>query len=183
MPNMVQIEVSGANYRRLSEFAAGFNATPDSALSAVFAELDRRGAQGVSGASNEDVTTFENEAPPNLAFTNVRRVRFLGESLPHAMNYWNKVMERVIIQAAKQGWSAQEIIDASTAPMMHGEEKANGFHYLHEASLSVQGQDANGAWRQIHSLCKACGFSLEIDFQWQDKPKAALPGQRGRLAM
>lgn len=181
MANLVPIEVSGANYKRLGEFATGFNATPDSALSAVFAELDR--LQHGNKAEVEEIATYEADAPPNLAFTNVRRVRFLGDVLPHGMNYWNKVMELVIVEAAKQGWSAKEIMAHSTAPMAIEQLSVQGFRYLPEAGLSVQGQDSNGAWRQIRRLCAACGFSIEIDFQWQDAPKAALPNQRGRLVV
>lgn len=173
------IEIGPANYKRLSEFAFGFGATPDSALTEVFAELDRLRAGGNAAAA--EVASFEADAPPNLAFTNVRRVKFENEVLPHASNYWNKVMEHVIVAAAKAGWSAKEIVSRSTAPMSLEAVSHNGFRFLPEAKLSVQGQDSNGAWRQIQKLCIACGFRIEIEFQWQDTPKAALPNQRGKL--
>jgi hypothetical protein len=181
MATVKTIEIGPANYKRLSDFAVGFGATPDSALTAVFAELDRLRAVG-SGAVS-DASTFEADAPPNLAFTNVRRVAFENEVLPHSSNYWNKVMEHVILAAAKAGWSAKEIIASSTAPMSIEASSQNGFRFLSEAGLSVQGQDSNGAWRQIQKLCAACGFRIEIEFQWQDTPKAALPNQRGKLAV
>lgn len=181
MAALVPIEINPANYRRLGEFAVGFGATPDTALSAVFAELDRLRQGGDSLAV--EAVTFETDAPPNLAFTNVRRVDFEGEVLSHTLNYWNKVMEHVIVAAANAGWSPKDIAARSTAPMSYEMLATNGFRFLPEAGLSVQGQDSNGAWRQIQTLCIACGFKIVIEFQWQDTPKAVLAGQRGRLVV
>ena len=54
-----------------------------------------------------------------------------------------------------------------------------GYRYIPEAGLSVQGQDANAAWRAAIHLIKAANMSVDVLFRWEDKEKAAYAGKVG----
>ena len=60
-----------------------------------------------------------------------------------------------------------------------GRKDDNGYKYLPEIGISVQGQDANGAWRQTYELASRFGMSLEVLFTWQAMyGNQAFSGQR-----
>lgn len=119
-----------------------------------------------------------NNAPP-LGFTTLTQVVLNGEQFAKADTYWNKVMNRVIIEAAKAGNDADALFKMLTINAAIGEKTDNGYTYLPEAGLSVQGQDSNAAFRQAFQLAEALRINLKVYFYWQDNEKAAYPNQRG----
>jgi hypothetical protein len=48
-------------------------------------------------------------------------------------------------------------------------------------SISVQGQDANYAWKGAAHLACELNIPVAAEFVWKDKPGAAHPGVIGRL--
>jgi hypothetical protein len=69
---------------------------------------------------------------------------------------------------------------ATISNYLDGEaDPTTGYRFIKEAGLSGQGQTANPAWKTIYHLVKTLGFSLDVVFAWEDKPKAAI---RARLA-
>jgi hypothetical protein len=47
----------------------------------------------------------------------------------------------------------------------------------------VQGQDSNYAWKTIAHIVRELGLKAELTFAWYDDPKAAKPGEVGKLAV
>ena len=65
---------------------------------------------------------------------------------------------------------------------LDGEADATqGYRFIKEAGLSVQGQAANPAWKTIYHLVRTLGLSLDVVFIWEDKARAAFPGKTGRM--
>lgn len=62
-----------------------------------------------------------------------------------------------------------------------GTKADNGYKVLEDVGLSVQGQDANDAWKQSYELLKALKLPAEVTFVWQDNPKAAFPTKPGKF--
>jgi hypothetical protein len=60
-----------------------------------------------------------------------------------------------------------------------GDRHDTGFTYLPEAGLSIQGQNANNAWRQAYVIASSVGIPVEVSFVWQNNAKAALPNTEG----
>ena len=58
-----------------------------------------------------------------------------------------------------------------------------GFRYLSDIDVSVQGQHANGACQAIMTAAQALGISLNIELLWRRKEKAAYPGERRRIVI
>jgi hypothetical protein len=68
---------------------------------------------------------------------------------------------------------------ASHANLRSGRYEDDGYHYVDEADLSIQGVDANLACRHSFRLAKVLNVSLRITFEWREKDDAAHPGQIG----
>jgi len=68
-----------------------------------------------------------------------------------------------------------------TVNFVHGKRESGGYKYIPDAGISVQGQDANAAWRQTYRLASSFGISVEVEFAWQDNEKAAMPNTAGHL--
>jgi hypothetical protein len=58
-----------------------------------------------------------------------------------------------------------------------------GYHFMPELGISVQGQDANDSWKGASHLARKLGVPVEIEFLWREKEGAAFPGVTGRLSV
>jgi hypothetical protein len=75
-----------------------------------------------------------------------------------------------------------EIADLIVVNHVSGQKEDNGYKYLKELGLSVQGQNSNNAWKAIAHLAKSTGIKVEAGFYWSNHPKAARPNESGRLS-
>lgn len=62
--------------------------------------------------------------------------------------------------------------------MVKGRKEDEGYGYLPEIDISVQGQDANAACRAIVMAAQGLGIGLDVGFMWRPKESAAYPGER-----
>ena len=67
--------------------------------------------------------------------------------------------------------------------MVRGEKDDDGYGYMPDIDISIQGQDSNAACRAAVLLAQSLNISLEIAFMWRPKDKAAFPGERCRLTV
>ncbi len=81
--------------------------------------------------------------------------------------------------ARKRLASCDAVRRASRANLRQGRYEENGYKYLPEADLSIQGVDANLACEHSFRLARARSISLKVPFEWRDKEDAAHPGQSG----
>lgn len=126
-----------------------------------------------------DLMVFDHKDPPPLAFTTLTIVLLNDEQLAKADTFWNKVLNKVIIEASKLGHDANTIYKMLSVNSIVGERTDNGYAYLMEAGVSVQNQDSNAAFKQAFKLADELGMKLTVQFYWQDNEKAAYPLKRG----
>jgi hypothetical protein len=175
------IELSEATFARLQQHAVPFIDTPEIVIIRALDALEAGDEEPRTPKSDVTSRTFNPAAAPNLSHTSPRKVSIAGELLPKAETYWNPIMYAVIVAAAEKGTSSEDLMDLLTCNAVHGEKEDNGFRYLPEAGISVQGQDANSAWKQTHRIASSIGIEVEVTFIWQDNPKAAMPGTVGSM--
>ncbi len=65
-------------------------------------------------------------------------------------------------RAMKRAGSFEELHRICPVNMVKGRKEDEGYGYLPEIDLSVQGQDANGACRGVVTAAQALGMSLDI---------------------
>lgn len=187
---MTEISVTSRNLSRLEDYVSGFGKTANDAIGVVLdiAEACQCEAltetQGtVVAASDSGVREFDADSPPSLKHTTVLSAKVDGQSMPRGQNYWNNIMQEATRRAALAGKSTDEIFMNSTAHVSMEERSDNGFKFIPEAGISVQGQNSDNAWRQILAMAKLGGFPVAVEFRWQQNDDAAYPGQSGSLAI
>lgn len=183
---MPSILISETTFDELKSLAEPFVDTPESLTARlIHEEVVRRGIQAKGIGTNANVVP--EDAPirlnpishENLAHTRVLSAMVDGQEIYRPK--WNGLMENVHILARKRLGSFDAVCRASSARLREGRYEEEGFKYLPEAELSIQGVDANLSWDHSLKLARAVGVSVQAIFVWRDKEGAALPGKRGIL--
>lgn len=162
-------------FAKLQKHAVPFIDTPISVIERAIRALEEGDEEPSATDGSSEGRTFNPAAPPDLAFTKPRKAIVSGQSLPNSQAYWNNVMLAVIRAAAKRGVSTEDLMALITVHCVGGERHDNGFTHIEEANLSIQGQNANGAWRQAYVIASSVGISMQVIFAWQNNEKAAMP--------
>ncbi|QDI78112.1 hypothetical protein R2C4_15915 [Leisingera aquaemixtae] len=61
------------------------------------------------------------------------------------------------------------------------EYEDQGYKFIPELGISVQGQSAPDAWREAARLAKKWNIEVWVDFVWRDNAKARHPGEHGLM--
>lgn len=179
MPHMV--ELPDDLFAKLQGFAVPLIDTPLTVIERALVALEAGDEQLTSPNSAKLARSFNPAAPPSLAFTIPRRASVGGRQLSAGDRYWNSIMYAVIEEAARRGFSTEDLLALISVNSQAGRREDNGFKYLEGANLSIQGQGAAGAWRQSYAIASSVGIAIEVEFAWQDNPKAAMPQMVGTL--
>jgi hypothetical protein len=98
------------------------------------------------------------------------------------MLYWNSIMFEFVKIAIEKKQSPAQLRNAIVVNFVEGEgAKEKGYRYFPDADLSVQGQDANQAWKATVHLAKILHVNLDVVFTWEANDKAAYPGQSAQM--
>lgn len=177
---MQMVSISQETFSRLQSHAVPL---VDSIESVINKALDALESVVTDGASTPSVRAFNPDAPPSLSFTTVRSVVFEGVRHIPSETYWNSILVAAVREAAKRGMNAEKISTLLIINNVPGKKEDGGYKYIEEAGLSVQGQDANAAWKAAYHLATALNLSIDVSFAWQHNPKAAYPGQSGTFTV
>jgi hypothetical protein len=139
---------------------------------------------GPAQAQPEDgnpVLIFPPGGAPDLRFTKPTLVEVDGKAMAKSMLYWNSIMFEFVAMAAEK-LSPERLRRAIVVNFIEGEgAKEKGYRFFPEARLSVQGQDANAAWKAIVALAKVLRINLHVVLAWEANDKAAYPGQSAQM--
>jgi hypothetical protein len=124
---------------------------------------------------------FNAYSPPDLTYTKVLSVKFDGASLGKAS--WNGLLFKAIRGTKSHLKTIDDARRLIIVNFIRGRKDDEGYHFLPEVDLSVQGQDANSAWRGTSHIAVQLGIPLEVEFLWRSKKRAAYPGVTGRLSI
>lgn len=129
------------------------------------------------------VKVFSPDSPPDMSFTRVKSFKMDGEAVVEkAALYWNPILFAIVAKAAKK-LKTDELKNCLLVNYIDGEgQQDKGYRFIKEAGLSVQGSDANTVWKAIFELVKRIGMKIQVEFLWEDKPKAAFPNATGRFS-
>lgn len=131
-----------------------------------------------STASNEGDMEFR--SAPGLSFTRVLDASVGGQTLTKAN--WSGVLLNVITATKKKnGLDAQTLSHELQIPAKPYEYGSEGYKYQSELGISIQGQSAQDAWKEIQRLADKHHVAVEVRFQWRENDKAQYPGRIGVL--
>lgn len=177
MPHL--IELPDDLFAKLQKHAVAFVDTPITVIERAVRALEEGDEEPVVTIGRDAPRTFNPAAPPSLTHTKLRSAKVNGRVLPYSEAYWNSIWFAVIRHAASRGVSTEDLLNLIATNSQAGPRHDNGFTYIEEADLSVQGQAANGAWRQTYVIASSTGIPVEVVFAWQNNPKAAMPNTVG----
>jgi hypothetical protein len=184
-----QINISQPLFLKLQEMAEPFVDTPETVISKAvdfYLSNNKVGykATAIPQAAPVDagVMVFQPDAPPDLSFTRPVSIILEGVKFDKPMLYWNPLLFEIVRLAAtrlKDTDRLKQMLLCNYADGQSGEE--NGYRFIPEAKVSVQGQAANPCWKSISHIVKQLGLKLDVTFVWEDKPKAAHPTKTARM--
>lgn len=175
-----EIKISDETFSRLQAQATPLVDTIETviarALDALEGDTIAPKRTGLAGPQEYDASS-----PPNLTFTQVRSIELVGETfLP---NQWNALLYAIVDQAMERIGDKEKIFNLITVNRVRGQKTDNGYKYVPSGDVSIQGQDANNAWKAISHIARKTGIPVTVSFMWQDNPKAAKPGEQGRFTI
>tara|TARA_B100000678_G_scaffold260026_1_gene240584 strand:- start:494 stop:1066 length:573 start_codon:yes stop_codon:yes gene_type:complete len=125
---------------------------------------------------------FEPSNLPSLGFTTPKQIVIDGVQLPKSDTYWNSMLNFIIRLIHAKGKDANAIVSMmNIANAALGMKNDNGYKFLPDVGLSVQGQDSNAAFRQAYELAITNGIKGNVFFFWQNNEKAAFPNMPGYI--
>lgn len=183
--HMPPVDLTTKTITRLQKHAIPLIDTFDTVIAKLLDAFEAK-PQGPSlliHQSHNSIQACDPAAPPNLAHTTVKSVKFCGNVLKPNETYWNTLMNLAIRKVAERGMSPEALKGHILANSIVGKKDDDGYKYLSDVGLSVQGQDANGAWKTVYHLVSTFNLPVEVTFAWQNNPKAAVPNTTGSFTV
>ena len=126
-------------------------------------------------------TEYEAQNPPKLRFTKVVAASFNGKAVKLAS--WNRLLDTALNYAAKEISDFEKLRNIAAVNMVKGKKTKEGYRYLLEADLSVQGQKADQAWRGVILIAQNLKCSVQVSFIWDNIEGAEHPGEKGIMRL
>ena len=180
---MVNIIVEEATLERLESHARPFvDLSPDAVINRALDALDRQAGNAASmvATRTDSERQIDPQRLPDLTHTKVLDATIGG--LVVARPKWNHLRDRMVVKLAKErAGNFDDLNRLCPANMVQGKKQEEGYRYLSEIDVSVQGQPANGAGLAIVTAAQKLGIALDIGFMWRNTERAAHPGDRARI--
>lgn len=173
------VELSQDTFKRLQAHAVPLVDTIESVVLRLIEAYEKK----PTSAQDDGVRDFNPESPPDLTHAKILGVAFAGVQLGRNDDNWNGLLHHAVRAARKAAPSDDKFGVLMTANWVKGEKTNEGFRPVEGTDVSVQGQDANGAWRAASQVAFKLGVDLTAKFAWREKSGAAFPGLTGRMVI
>lgn len=179
---MPVVRIPDELFERLQNHAKPFVDTPASVIEKLldFYEAGQRRAPRAPRSAPPEgpaAKRYDPGDPPDLTHTKVIAAEFDGIEASN----WNELVDTAHRHAMKRLKTYDALRAATMSNIVRGKKTDSGFHYLSDIDVSVQGIDADLAWRNADHLARKLAVPVRVEFEWRDKPQAAHPGKRGLL--
>ena len=186
-----KIDVSQETYDRLQQRAVAFEDTPESVIVKLLDESEAQGhaptgrPRGKADGEDDpeiDIAVDDPFNPPSLKHTKVLRAEVDGRDVVKAN--WTRVRQTVVTRAVHQeGYNLRRLLQVCPINAVDTPKNDEGYTCYGDLGVSIQGQDANHAWRATAALARALGVHVRVWFLWRTKPAAEHPGKLGLLTV
>lgn len=178
---MPDISIQTSTFERLQSNAQPLVDTIDSVIIRALDALEIKAppATAYHTSSNVQERRIDPRQLPKLTHSKVLGAAIAGT--PVTRPNWNLLLDEILLLAMKRVGTFDKVQKLCPVNMVSGRKEDEGYNYLHDVDISVQGQDSNGACRAIVTVTQALGIELEISLMWRHKEGAAFPGERARI--
>jgi hypothetical protein len=181
---MPVIRLSDATFAELKAIATWLStSTPSETIDRLVREkldalgLERDVDDDLDPASSDEITQFEKT--PGLSFTRLIAAKIGDKSINKAN--WASLLIEMISAVKGKGLTGEKIVSELQVPARVGSYSDEGFKFFKNLGISVQGQSAQDAWKEVERLAKKWQIPVEVQFQWRQNDKAQHPGRSGLL--
>lgn len=182
---MPVIRINDATFADLKAISAWFGTkTPaetidkivQNALEELGMERDNEPDEAATITTNG---SMEFDVTPGLAFTKPLSASINGKAIQSPR--WSSILLKMIAQAKANGLEGERLVRELHIPSKAERYEEEGFKYYPELGISVQGQSASDAWKEIDRLAQKLRIPVSVEFWWRQNPKAQYPGRTGLL--
>ncbi len=181
---MPVVRINDGTFANMATIATWFGTkTPSETIDRIVLEvmeslgLERDGEAEKETASSDGALTFEKA--PGLGYTKLIGATVAGKAVENP--YWKTALLAVIGQVKAKGLTSERLADELNIPTRIERFEDSGFEYVESLGLSVQGQSATSAWKEMERLAAKWQIPVTVEFRWYHSPKAQFPGKLGRL--
>ncbi len=183
-PEMPNVTLSDTTFSKLKTIAEPFVDTPETLIERLIDAEIQRGkialtGNGSSPSAKNDFLQQNPDSHESLAFTRVLSAKVDGREIHRPK--WNSIMNHLHLLASKRLGSFDAVKRASSVRLRQGRYEEEGFKYLPEADLSIQGVDSNSAWDHSLQIARELSIPIKVTFEWRNKKGAAHPDRLGIL--
>lgn len=179
---MLNLEIKQSTFERLQQHAEPLVDTTDSVVNRALDALEHKnGSAAPTADSSFEEHQIDPKRLPDLTHTKILDALLDGERVDKPN--WNYLVDRILILAMNQFQNINELRITCPVNMVQGRKNNEGFRYVSEIDISVQGIPANEACRALVIAAQRLNLHLEIKFVWRSKEGAAYPGERARLRL
>jgi hypothetical protein len=122
---------------------------------------------------------MEFDSAPGLTFTKPLKASVNGRSIQNPR--WRSILLATIEQIKLKGFEGDKLVRELNIPAHAKKYEEEGFTYDSGLGISIQGQSAADAWKEVDRLAKKWRVPVTVEFWWRQNPKAQYAGQIGVL--
>lgn len=182
---MPVVRLNDATFANLSTLKTWFGTkTPSETIDRIVLDaMESLGIERDDEPEAEVPTTTEGAmqfaSTPGLAFTKPLAATINGKAI-HSPR-WSSLLLTMIAQLKAKGFEADRLVQQLQVPAKAERYEDEGFKYHADLGISVQGQSAADAWKEIDRIAQKWKIPVSVEFWWRNNPKAQHPGKTGIL--
>lgn len=135
------------------------------------------GSENTIAASNDGAMLFE--ITPSMTFTKPLTASIGGKPIQNPK--WSSILHSMLACVKAKGFEGEKLVRELGIPAKTGKYEEDGYTYQAHLGISVQGQSAADAWKEVDRLAKKWRIPVTVEFMWRQKSKAQHPGKNGLL--
>lgn len=182
---MPVVRVNDGTFSDLSVLKTWYRTkTPAETIDRIVKEaMDQLGMERDEESEDATVVTsdgaMEFENAPGLSFTKPLSAKVNDEAVrsPH----WSSILTTMIAQVRAKGFDGDKLVKELAIPAKTERYEEEGYKFQKDLGISVQGQSAADAWKEVDRLAKKWKIPVIVEFSWRQNPKAQYPGRTGVL--
>lgn len=183
---MPVIRIDDATFAGLSTLKTWFGTkTPGDTIERVVRDaMEQLGFERDDEPASEiavvsDGGAMEFAAAPGLTFTKPLAASLNGKAIQSPR--WSSILFAMIAHLKAAGVESEQLVRELHIPVKVGSYTGEGFRYHHKLGVSLQGQSASDAWKEVDRLAKKWSVPVKVEFWWRQNSKAQYPGRTGIL--
>jgi hypothetical protein len=103
-----------------------------------------------------------------------------GKKIHHPR--WSVILLTTIAQVKAKGFEGEKLVEELDIPAKSEAYEEDGFRYHPDLGISVQGQSASEAWKEVDRLAKKWRIPATVEFWWRKNPRRSILARLAHFA-